>query len=1090
MRLPPFPRESAGLVLLVAAVGFNVVCLAPEIRISELPLNDGVLHLAATERLSQSLAKGEPFLDPWVSEWSLGYPMWRSYQPLPHLIAGGVLAVARPLATPAAAFAFLEYLLLALLPVSIYVGGRRFGLTPVTAGIGALLALLPSGGGELGRFGLGYGAFTWRGSGLFTQLVALHFLALAIGETARALDSGKGRVRAALLLAATGLSHMVMGYAAVVVTAVLALVGLEGQRSRRLVRASILGLSAALLVLWFLVPLVLARGEVNHSRWESPFKWDSFGAPVILNALAAGDLLDFGRWPLLTGLSAAGGLVAVWHWREVVPRRLLAGVAVLLLLFFGRATWGHLLLFAGVPGDLHLHRLQAPLELSIVWLAAWGLARIVERALAARLILGLGAAVTVALCMGAAGYERVNYLADNARWGDDNRAAFAREAPEINAALDEVQRIVATTPGRVSAGLAARGGKDFKVGAMPFYGLLSRRHFDQASFLYHAMSLTSEVMVTRDENDAAMDTAFGVRAVVAERWKNMPPHLRLKGTFGRIAVYEASSEGYVGLVDLGGRYAGPAATFPDPNARWLTSPYPPQGIVFALGGDDPALPSFSRWQAFPEPAARLLSPRGQVRATRKRGETLEAEVALARPCHALVKITWSRDLVATVDGAPAPVARVTPGFAAVPMPAGEHTLRVWYAPGPLKPLLFVLGLLAFLVAALATRRPWFERIESSLTARLTAFGAVLTTPRVKALAATAVLTIVALRPLWRGQLVSGHDATEYLPRLAEFWETLAAGQVPPVWAAHLSAGHGQPLFEFASPVVYLAALPFQALGLSLTDCLQFGLFGLFALGAWAIYRLGRRFGLSRPGAVTSVVIWLFVPYVALDLFVRTAFAEATSLALAPLALLGLLRVADARAWRGLGLAGLSVALLTLTHNGGALLLIPAVAAVAMSRAVTLERPLMRIARVGTALVLGLGASAFFWLPSLLEKDFVKIDLLRQGDLDWRLHGLSVDQLLWGTWGFGLSQAGPNDGMSFALGFGHLGLAVLGVLFAFRTRSRPRRAMLATLGLVAVVGACLTTNLAQPIWELLPLLQYLTFPWRALMLPALALPCPS
>ena len=63
------------------------------------------------------------------------------------------------------------------------------------AGLAACLALAPSGAGNFGSYGLGYGATVWRGSGLFTQLVALHLLLPGLGVVARApaLDGGRRR---------------------------------------------------------------------------------------------------------------------------------------------------------------------------------------------------------------------------------------------------------------------------------------------------------------------------------------------------------------------------------------------------------------------------------------------------------------------------------------------------------------------------------------------------------------------------------------------------------------------------------------------------------------------------------------------------------------------------------------------------------------------------------------------------------------------------------------------------------------------------------------------------------------------------------
>ena len=146
-------------------------------------------HLAASQRLGESIARGEPFLDPWVSQWALGYPVWRSYQPLPHLVAAAVISLGRPFASPAASFAALYFVLLVLLPASIYLGARLLGLNPLAAGLAAILILAPNEAGDFGRFGLSYGAFVWRGSGLYTELFALLLLLPSLGLAARAIDS-------------------------------------------------------------------------------------------------------------------------------------------------------------------------------------------------------------------------------------------------------------------------------------------------------------------------------------------------------------------------------------------------------------------------------------------------------------------------------------------------------------------------------------------------------------------------------------------------------------------------------------------------------------------------------------------------------------------------------------------------------------------------------------------------------------------------------------------------------------------------------------------------------------------------------------
>ncbi|MCU1277008.1 MAG: hypothetical protein JWM53_554, partial [bacterium] len=152
-----------------------------------------------------------------------------------------------------------------------------------------------------------------------------------------------------------------------------------------------------------------------------------------------------------------------------------------------------------------------------------------------------------------------------------------------------------------------------------------------------------------------------------------------------------------------------------------------------------------------------------------------------------------------------------------------------------------------------------------------------------------------------------------------------------------------------------------------------------------------------------------------------------------------------------------------------------------------DRP-ARVAAAGAAVLVGaLALSAFAWLPALVEKDLTKTDLLRQDFLRWSDHAVSLSQLLWSKWGYGFSVAGAADGMSFQLGPLQLAFAGAGVVIVFRHGDRRRRALTLACAAIAVAGAFLATRLSAPIWSALPTLQYLAYPWRALVLPALFLP---
>lgn len=1100
LRSLPWRREAPGLGLLLLAVGFTAWFGAPEYRINQLPDNDLAFHFTAIERLDESFARGEPFLDPWVSEWALGYPMWTSYQPLAHVAGVAVLRIFRGWAKPISLFSAFYYFLLFTLPVSVYLGARLLGLPPPAAGLAAILVYAPSATGMPGGYGIGYGSVLFRGIGLYTQLFALHMLAISLGMTARALDQGSRlfRILAAVMLAATGLSHIIFGYAAFVSAGALAVFGPAGERGRRLARLVTIVLPALLLLAWFVVPMWLHRDVINHSRFEDARKWDSYGAPFILKALFTGDLLDFGRLPALSILLGIGAAGAAFCYSRATARRLMALTVLWLALFFGRATWGHLVVLFGVPADLHMHRLEAVFELSAILLGCYGLAQVAAWLASLNRLYVWGLIATVAAYVTVAAVERAAFLKQDAAWGDENLAAYAAERTDIEATIADVKSILAERPGRVSAGM--HNTAQFKVGSMPFFMFLSLDHIDHTSFLYHSMSRSSDPLLVRDENSAVDDIAYGIRAVVAPSTQRMPAYLIPRGVHGRFAVYESSQhEGYFGLARMGGHYNGPSSTQYDVNVAWLNSKMPGNGAVVSLDPRDSGGPEISHGAPVPDAAPRPGDPQGEILSESKTGEVYRARVETSGPAYADVKITWNPALAATVDGRPAPVIQVTPGFGAVPVPAGLHDVEVSYQPGPLRPILLLLGWGCAVLFWVFLGRPAASFREKAAGDRVDSVLRSLRRPSVAVGAVILLAGLVALHPLFQGRLIAGHDSVAYPARVIEMGRALIGGHFPPVWGPDLSSGHGQPIFEFNPPLVYWIALPFRAEGFNIADSLQLSIALLFLFGAVSMYRLGRFLGVPRYAAAGGAVAWLFGPYLCTDLYVRVALAESVGMALAPFALWRLLAAMERPSPAKIAWGAAACGLILLSHNLVALLMFPvlAVIAAAYGGAILQSRrkagessfrrqaaPLLSAAAV---LTLAVGWTAYFWLPSLAEMSYIRSADITSGKLNWTDHVVYPLQLLWSRWGYGLSIPGPHDDMSFDLGPAHLALAAAGAYFALRSGNRKRRALTAGLIVMALTAAWLTTNLASFVWERVRAIQFLQYPWRALLVPGLILP---
>ena len=1074
--------------MLALALLFNAILLAPEARIERVPVNDLPFHIGAAQVLGHSIAHGEPFMDPWVSQWSLGFPLWRVYQPLPHLVAAAVIALSRPFASPAASFALFYYLLLVLLPASTYLGARLMGLNPIAAGLASILILAPNEMGDFSRYGLSYGAYVWRGSGLYTELFAIEVMLPALGLAARAIDSGRRQTTAAIALALCVLSHLFFGYIAFVSTAVWGLAGPRDGRSQRIARAVSISAQAMLLLAWFIIPMMLVGSEVNRSRWDAAYKFDSYGAPFILNQLFSGQLLDFGRLPILTSMAVLGSLVAAFKFGDSLARRLLTLTAVWLALFFGRETWGHLLILAGIPNQFHLHRLEAAFELFAVLLAAWGLEQIIGAAMRAPRLVTMAVGTVLGSALLLLAMDRAEFLRLNTMWGERTLAAFESERSDLDAALADIRTIVAERPGRVSAGKAEDWGWNFRVGEAHVYDFLSMNAIDQASYLSHTIPVSSDYMVLRDEKNRAQEDFFAIRAVLAPITIKLPPDFKRRSTHGPFAVYESSPEGYFSLADIGARYDAPRSTWFDLVSMWLRSWMLRGGDLVALDPNLHGVPPIGRGQPIPNPDIRFMSPRGRVTTESRIDGTFRASMEVLRPCYGFIKITYFPGLVAQVDGNRVPLIRVAPDFGAFPLTPGHHEVEVRYQPGPLKPLLFIAGIVLFILAA---RWPAMAAVredgEDWLRKRLEDTGAWLTTDRVKIALALAVLILLFTRALLRGQLVDGHDATEYPPQLTEFAKALDDGQFPPVWAPDLGNGHGQPLLEFASPLPYLMALPFYKCGLKLADSLQFGLAILFAIGATAVYLIGRRMSFSPIASIGAAAAWLFAPYQALDMYVSVRMAESSALAMAPVALLGVLMALDRPTIANVAIGACAIGLMILGQSAIAMLMLLVLAVIVVVRSAISEHPARTAASGGAAIAGGLGLSACFWLPALLESAYVKTELLRTDFFNWSIHIISPWQLFWGRWGFGYSVAGPNDGISFSLGLIHIALGIAGAVIGIRALNRTRRSDALVFAGVTIAAAWLATEWSSPVWARVATLQYLVFPWRTLSVCALTIP---
>lgn len=1063
-------REQWTARAIVAAVlALNAIVLAPEIDIGRVDLNDTVFHYTVIDRLVQRAGDGQTLLDFWMPEWSFGYPVVRDYQPLGHWLVAAVHFVTGPQFPLDALFSFIRYLLLAAFPLSVFAGCRAASMRPLTAAAVALLSPLIA---SPGLYGIEYGSYVWRGNGLYTQLVATHFFVVAIGMGCSAIRGGRRVTVAGLLLALTFLSHFIYGYMAAATLILAACIpDADTPARRRLIRLAWVGSLSFGLAAFQLIPMMSDGPFINRSRWEPLWKWESFGFAQVFGTTFSGNLLDAQRLPVLSLLALYGAIAVVR--RRVEPESRFAGLFALagsvlwLFLFCGRAAWGPLFKAIGLSEAAQLHRFIGGAQWFLLMLAGIGLARLWTRNWRHPRFTVI--ALTVALLWFPAS-ERLHYLHEGHAWGRDNLAAYESH----RGAIDETVASARRMGGRVYPGLAAQWGAQFRIGYVPFYAFLSRGHVPAVAFLYHSMALTSDLMVRFDEQRPDHYRLFDIRAAVAESTRALPAFLTPVARSGNFTVFRAPPSGMFDLVDVPRSIYVDGRTFYDVNDAWLQSGWVRSRahLLLDYASSVPTVPR-PRLPDGGLAAAPTPVPCGTIAGERTASDAYSAVVDVAAGrCMVLFKSTYHPKWQATVDGTATSIVMLTPGFMGVSVPPGRHTIEMKYAPGRSKTFLLILAL-PLLIASFAAERKGLLRAleERAQTVR------VLWDDQRKYAFLTFLLVLPVLVPFIGASQPNGHDVLQYLPRLTEFHENIRHGILLPRWAPDLSNGQGQPLFLLNPPFFYALAEVLYLGGLSFTGAMNGACVVLILLSAASMFLLGRWYFGAAGGAIAAVA-YVYAPYFLVDLYVRTAFAEFSAFPFYPLVFYGVERHAESRDRRWLLLAAAAYAAIWFAHTPAALLFAPLLGSYLLFVAWRARDLRLLAMQIGGA-VLGALMAAAVWLPSVVEASATHVHRLTEGALHYAGHFVVPRQFFSRAWGYGTSGPGLEDGMPFGLGWPHLIIAAIAAIAVARWQPERWKQWTAFFGLAAFAQCFLMTQRAHAVWDAVPQLHYVAFPWRLL-----------
>jgi hypothetical protein len=332
----------------------------------------------------------------------------------------------------------------------------------------------------------------------------------------------------------------------------------------------------------------------------------------------------------------------------------------------------------------------------------------------------------------------------------------------------------------------------------------------------------------------------------------------------------------------------------------------------------------------------------------------------------------------------------------------------------------------------------------------------------------------------------GHDFDFHLVSWLDALHSWRVGILYPHWTPSPNYGAGEPRFMFYPPLTWMLGaflgllLPWRAVPQAMT----FILLAATGFGTRTLARQKLNAGIATLAGCAAI----FSGYALFTAYERSAYAELTGGFWTPILLLLILRNPDGgdRATKVQLLRRVldgSTLPLTLVVAGAWLsnaplgvMLTYLLAAVALSVAL-LAKSWEPVLRAAVAIALGLGLSAFFVVPAAWEQRWVAI---RQAVDD---PGLRIEN----SW---LFARHPDPALELhdielirvsiiAVTMVALALICLAVSRRRRTLSA-ERAWWVPLGLIPVVVLFLQLPLSDPVWNALPELRFLQFPWRWLV----------
>lgn len=334
------------------------------------------------------------------------------------------------------------------------------------------------------------------------------------------------------------------------------------------------------------------------------------------------------------------------------------------------------------------------------------------------------------------------------------------------------------------------------------------------------------------------------------------------------------------------------------------------------------------------------------------------------------------------------------------------------------------------------------------------------------------IALVYTQPFFKPGFFETDDGQWAVIRLAEMQREIKDGQIPPRWSEFLNHGFGYPLFSFTYPFPFYMGLLPRLLHFSLVDSIKIIFVASVILSAIFMYLLGREIG-GQLGGFFAAVFYTVAPFRLVDLYIRGSIGESVSLALFPMLFYFSLKYILKPTYLNFSLTSFVLAILILSHNISSLIFFPfwllflyvVVSSYFEDVWYYSWRHFLPI------IIVGLGLSAYFFIPAIFEKKYIYLAQIKLADLSENF--VKYSDYLSSVW--------RNDKPSFQLGWAHILSFILGIIgLVLSNKLTHKKYLYYAIYFISSITVLIffTQSFSMFLWQFPPL-KWFDFPWRLL-----------